>query len=79
MGVRGIEMLLTDEEIAQAIDVASASEEWREGRELEDVIDWEDRVIAKAQLSKDADAIDSMVADGWYLGDIVKAMRKELE
>ncbi len=37
------------------------------------------QAVAKAQLRKDADTIDSMVADGWYLEDIVKAMRKEAE
>lgn len=37
----------------------------------------EKALIAKAQLKKDADTIESMVADGWFLEDIVKAMRKE--
>jgi len=35
--------------------------------------------ICKAQLRKVADAIDSMAADGWYLDDIVGAIRKEVK
>lgn len=38
-----------------------------------------DKAIVKATAKKIADAIDSMTADGWWLEDIVKAIRKEIE
>ena len=43
---------LTDEEIIQAIDKANGSSEWREGWEIQDVLEEQDRSIAKAQLKK---------------------------
>ena len=41
--------LLTDKEIAKAIDKAFGSNHWRSGWRLADVIEDSDRVIAKAQ------------------------------
>ncbi len=48
-------MLLTDEEIALAIDKANGGKEWREGWKLTDVIEEQDRSIAKAQLKQVVD------------------------
>ena len=60
---------LTDEEIQKLISLPG---------ERAPVSEYE-VIIAKAQLGKDADTIDSMTAGGWFLEDIVKAMRKEAE
>jgi len=38
-----------------------------------------DRDIAKAQLKKVHGKIESMVADGWFLEDILKALLEEVK
>ncbi len=43
---------LTDEEIIGAIDKANGGSEWRDGWEIQDVLEEQDRSIAKAQLKK---------------------------
>lgn len=46
---------------------------------FQDVVYQSDKRIVKATGKKIADAIESMTADGWWLEDIVKAIRKECE
>ena len=45
-------MRLTDEELIGAIDEANGGSEWRGGWEISDVLEEQDRQIAKAQLKK---------------------------
>jgi len=52
-------MLLTDEEIIQAMDKANGGSEWREDWEIEDVLEEQDRGIAKAQLKKVVEDIEA--------------------
>ncbi len=69
-------ILLSDEEIEVALAYYAGSD-LEYPHTSSEYASGEHSAIAKAQVKKDADTIESMVADGWFLADIVKAMRKE--
>ena len=48
-------ILLTDEEIIRVIDEASGGSLWRDGWEIQDVLEDQDRAIAKEQLKEVGD------------------------
>jgi len=76
-----MKIILTDIEIAEAIDLANGGNEWREGWELQDVIEEQDRSIARVQLKKVVENIKlvGVPTNGavWIGRDIWQALLRE--
>ncbi len=70
---------LTDEEIIGAIDKANGGSEWREGWEIQDVLEEQDRSIAKVQLKKFRDIIKSDYPETLFLLEDLKFWHELLE